>query len=126
MWRAWRPYSWFSSTYPSVMIGVIEKISHSTPEMCRSTIVHVQYFSAVIHKLNISGRMLIWTFFLVLVCETRAKLCPHLSVTSSVSRLLSLSLSLSIYISYSTGKVPMRILLKTWALSGKHVPTSRF
>jgi hypothetical protein len=29
--------------------------------------------SAVTHKLNVSRHMLIWTFFLVLVCGTRAK-----------------------------------------------------
>jgi hypothetical protein len=29
--------------------------------------------SAITHKLNVSGYMFIWTFFLVLVCGTRAK-----------------------------------------------------
>jgi hypothetical protein len=29
--------------------------------------------SAITHKLNVSGHMLIWTFFLVLVCGTRAQ-----------------------------------------------------
>jgi hypothetical protein len=38
---AWRSCSGSSSTYPSVMIGVIENISHSTAKMCRSTIMHV-------------------------------------------------------------------------------------
>jgi hypothetical protein len=42
IWRAWRPYSESSSTYQSVMIDVIENISHSTAKMCRSTIMHVQ------------------------------------------------------------------------------------
>jgi hypothetical protein len=37
--------------------------------------------SVVSHELNASGHVLIWTFFVVLVCETRAKICPHLSVT---------------------------------------------
>jgi hypothetical protein len=36
--------------------------------------------SAVTHKVIGSGYMLIWTFFLILVCGTRAKICPHLSV----------------------------------------------
>jgi hypothetical protein len=40
--------------------------------------------SAITHKLNVSGHMLICTFFLVLVCGTRAKICPHLSVTPCV------------------------------------------
>jgi hypothetical protein len=30
-------------------------------------------FSAITHKLNVSGHMLMWTFFLVLVCGTRAQ-----------------------------------------------------
>jgi hypothetical protein len=29
--------------------------------------------SAVTHKLNVSGKMLMWTFFLVSVCGTRAQ-----------------------------------------------------
>jgi hypothetical protein len=33
---------------------------------------HDNIFSAIIHKLNISGHMLIWTFILVLVRGTRA------------------------------------------------------
>jgi hypothetical protein len=37
--------------------------------------------STVTHKLNVSGHMLIRTFFLVFVCETRARICPQLSVT---------------------------------------------
>jgi hypothetical protein len=38
IWRgAWRPCSGSCSTYPSVMTGVTENISHSTAKMCRST-----------------------------------------------------------------------------------------
>jgi hypothetical protein len=40
--------------------------------------------SAITHKLNVSGHMLIWTFFLVLLCELVPKVCPYLSVTPSI------------------------------------------
>jgi hypothetical protein len=53
-----------------VMIGVIENISHSTDKMFRSTSC---ILSAITDKLNVSGHMLIWTFFLVLGCGTRAQ-----------------------------------------------------
>jgi hypothetical protein len=43
MWRAWRPCSGSLSTYPLVMIGVVENISYSEAKMFRSTIMHVQY-----------------------------------------------------------------------------------
>jgi hypothetical protein len=43
IWRAWRPCSGSSSTYPLVMIGVIENILHSTAEMCRNAITRVDY-----------------------------------------------------------------------------------
>jgi hypothetical protein len=36
-------------------------------------LVSTQYSLDVTHKLNVSGHMLIWTFFLVLVCGTRAQ-----------------------------------------------------
>jgi hypothetical protein len=36
--------------------------------------------SAISDKLNVSGHMLIWVFFLVLVCGTRAQICPHLQL----------------------------------------------
>jgi hypothetical protein len=46
IWRAWRPRSGSSSTYPSGMIGVVENISQNTVKMCRSTIMPVpQSFS---------------------------------------------------------------------------------
>jgi hypothetical protein len=38
--------------------------------------------TAVTHKLNVSGHVPIWAFFLDLVCGTRAKNLVHLSVTS--------------------------------------------
>jgi hypothetical protein len=34
---------WASSTYPSVMVGVIENISHSNAKMCRGTTMHVPH-----------------------------------------------------------------------------------
>jgi hypothetical protein len=34
---------WASSTYPSVLIGVIENISHSAAKICRSIIMHVPH-----------------------------------------------------------------------------------
>jgi hypothetical protein len=69
IWRwAWRPCSGCSCTYPSVMIGVAENISHSTTKICRSTVMQSFSYNSQI----VSGHMLIWTFFLVLVCGTRA------------------------------------------------------
>jgi hypothetical protein len=50
----------------------IENISHSTPKMCRSTIMHVPY-SFSYNSQIVSGHMLVWTFFLVLGCGTRAQ-----------------------------------------------------
>jgi hypothetical protein len=32
--------------------------------------------------------MLIWTLFFYLVCETRAQICPHLSVLSCIRRVI--------------------------------------
>jgi hypothetical protein len=40
--------------------------------------------SAITHKLNVSGHILIWTFFVVLVCELVPKNFPHLSVPSCI------------------------------------------
>jgi hypothetical protein len=38
--------------------------------------------SAITHKLNVSGHMLIWTFFsLFLHVELVPKICPQLSIT---------------------------------------------
>jgi hypothetical protein len=34
---------WVLHTYPSVMTGVIENISHSRAKICRNTILHMQY-----------------------------------------------------------------------------------
>jgi hypothetical protein len=47
-WRAWRPCSRSSSTYPSVMRGVTENISHSAALMCRSTtcMYHIRALTA--------------------------------------------------------------------------------
>jgi hypothetical protein len=61
------------STYPSVVISVTESISHSTAEINASRIDQDSILSAVNHKLNVSGHMIIWTFVLVLVCGTRAQ-----------------------------------------------------
>jgi hypothetical protein len=66
--RSWRPCSGSCSADPSVMIGVVENISHSEAKVCRSTIMHVQHSFSWSHKLNVSRHMLLWTFFLVLVC----------------------------------------------------------
>jgi hypothetical protein len=51
----------------------IENISHSAAKMNDNWTSHDSIFSAITHKLNVSGHMLIWTFFLVLVCGTRAQ-----------------------------------------------------
>jgi hypothetical protein len=37
--------------------------------------------SAITHKLNVSGRMLIWIFFLFWYVELGPKVCPYLSAT---------------------------------------------
>jgi hypothetical protein len=72
--RAWRPRSESSSIYPSVMIRVIEKTSHTTRlkcalvAWCMCTVV-----SVIIYKLNISRHML-GTFFPGLVFGTRAQI----------------------------------------------------
>jgi hypothetical protein len=47
--------------------------------------------SARTHKLNVSGHMLIWTFFIALVCGTRAQVCLHLLVTLCIDLFCSLS-----------------------------------
>jgi hypothetical protein len=49
-------------TSPLVIIGVIENISHSSPKMCQSTILH----SELLGFLTLS-------IFLVLVCGTHAE-----------------------------------------------------
>jgi hypothetical protein len=44
IWRgSWSPCRGSSSTCPSVMIRVTEKISHSTAKICRSIIMHVPH-----------------------------------------------------------------------------------
>jgi hypothetical protein len=45
--------------------------------------------SAMIHKLNVSRQVLVWIFFLVLLCWTHAQSCLHLSVTSCIRGLLN-------------------------------------
>jgi hypothetical protein len=47
-WRAWRSCSGSSSTYPSVVRGVTENISHSAALMCRSTtcMYHIRALTA--------------------------------------------------------------------------------
>jgi hypothetical protein len=45
------------------------------------------------HKLNVSGHMLIRTFFLVLVRGNVPKVCPHLSVTPCMALILTASLN---------------------------------
>jgi hypothetical protein len=40
---------------------------------------------AITHKLNASGHMLIWTFFLFWYVELVPRMCPHLSVTPCIS-----------------------------------------
>jgi hypothetical protein len=52
IWRAWRPCSGSSSTYPLVMIAVIVDILHRTTKMC-------SIVSAITNKLNVSRHMLI-------------------------------------------------------------------
>jgi hypothetical protein len=44
----------------------------------------ISIHSAVIHKLNASGPMLIWTSFLALVCGICAQACPHLELELGV------------------------------------------
>jgi hypothetical protein len=44
---AWRQCSGSSSTYPSVMIGVIENISHNMAKICWSTVTHVPHLCSV-------------------------------------------------------------------------------
>jgi hypothetical protein len=44
--------------------------------------------SALIHKLNVSGHMLIWTFFLFWFVGLVRKVCPHLSVTPCITYLI--------------------------------------
>jgi hypothetical protein len=80
IWRAWKSCSGSSSTYPSVMIGVVENISHGAAKMTDNWIDHDSILSAIAHKLNISIQMLIRIFFLLLVCGTRAQ---NLSATFS-------------------------------------------
>jgi hypothetical protein len=55
------------------MTGVTENISHSMAEINDNGMAEENIHSAITNKLNISGHMLIWTFFLVLVCGTRAQ-----------------------------------------------------
>jgi hypothetical protein len=69
IWWIWMPCSGSSSTYSSVMTGVIENVLHSTAKPCQM----YHNLSAVTHKFNVSGHMFIWTFFLVLVCGTCAQ-----------------------------------------------------
>jgi hypothetical protein len=56
---------WVLSTCTSVMIRVIENISHSTAKINDNCIRHGGILSAITPKLNVSGHMLIWIFFLV-------------------------------------------------------------
>jgi hypothetical protein len=56
VWRAWRPCSGFSSTYPSVMINVTENISHSTANFSE------QYYFSYNSQMNVSGHMLIYIY----------------------------------------------------------------
>jgi hypothetical protein len=71
IWRTWRPCSRSSTTYSSVMIGVMENMSHSKA-----------ISRAITHKLSVSGHMLRWTCFLVLLCGTSAQsLSAHFSYT---------------------------------------------
>jgi hypothetical protein len=47
---------------------------------------HYKYtLVAVTHKFNVSGHMLMWTFFLLWCVEVVRKICPHLSVTACIN-----------------------------------------
>jgi hypothetical protein len=86
MWRAWRPCSGPSSTYPSVMIGVIENISHSTAKICRSTIMHFFSYNLQIRCFRASIDMDI--LFLSWHMELVPSVCRHLSVTFCINIIL--------------------------------------
>jgi hypothetical protein len=45
--------------------------------------------SEITHKLNVSGRMLIWKFVLFWYVELVPKVCAHLSVTVSIADTIS-------------------------------------
>jgi hypothetical protein len=45
------------------MMGFIENILHSTNKIKDNLIGHDSIISVIIRKLNVSGHMLIWTFF---------------------------------------------------------------
>jgi hypothetical protein len=86
--RAWRPCSGSSSTYLSVMIGVIENISRSTAEMCRSTIMHVQYSFSCKSQSKCFRMHVDVGFFSCFGIWKSAQSCPHLSVMFCICHLL--------------------------------------
>jgi hypothetical protein len=50
-----------------------QKITNNPCPYINAEVLLVSSLSAITRKLNVSGHMLIWIFFLVLVCETRAQ-----------------------------------------------------
>jgi hypothetical protein len=62
-------FEWMRRSMSRRALNLVEDILST---YCKCTL------SAITHKLNVSGYMFIWTFFLVLVCGTRAQ-SSHLS-----------------------------------------------
>jgi hypothetical protein len=81
IWGAWRPCSGSSTTYPSVMIGVIENISHSAAKTCRSTIMHSFSYNSQVKCFRTHVDTDIFSLFWCM--ELVPIVCPHLSVGSA-------------------------------------------
>jgi hypothetical protein len=67
-WRAWRPCTGSSSNSLLVMLL---RTSRKARLRCVGTPLCI--LSAINQKLNVSGHMLMWTFFVALVCGTGAQ-----------------------------------------------------
>jgi hypothetical protein len=75
IWRAWRPCSGSSSTYPSAMILGTSRTARLQCAGAPSCAL-----SAMTHKLNVSGHVLMWIFFLVSVCGSPAQSSPAYTI----------------------------------------------